>query len=114
MSACLFCAIAAGEVAADRVHEDDEVVAFRDINPQAPTHILVIPREHLVSVAELTTEHDGLWARMLHVVQQLARNEGLEGNGFRVVANSGADGGQTVAHLHLHLLGGRSMTWPPG
>jgi histidine triad (HIT) family protein len=114
MSDCLFCRIAAGEVQATHVHDDETVVAFRDINPQAPTHILVIPREHVGSAAELTPAQDSLWARLLHVAQQLALTEGIDANGFRIVTNVGRDGGQTVHHLHLHLLGGRPMTWPPG
>jgi histidine triad (HIT) family protein len=114
VSDCLFCSIAAGEIPAKLVHEDDVVVAFRDINPQAPTHILVIPREHIVSAAELTPAHDPLWARLLHVSQQLAVGDGIDQTGYRIVTNVGRDGGQTVGHLHLHLLGGRPMTWPPG
>jgi histidine triad (HIT) family protein len=111
---CLFCSIAAGEVPADLVHEDDLAVAFRDINPQAPTHILVIPRQHIRSAAELTPEHDALWARLLHVAQRLAATEGIAESGYRIVTNVGGNGGQTVDHLHLHLLGGRPMSWPPG
>ncbi len=114
MTDCLFCSIAAGEVPATLVHEDDAVVAFRDINPQAPVHVLVIPREHIGSAAELAAPHDGLWARLLHVAQQLAIAEGVAGRGFRLVTNVGGEGGQTVHHLHLHLLGGRAMAWPPG
>ncbi len=114
MNECLFCRIAAGEVPATRVYDDDTVVAFRDINPQAPTHILVIPREHIGSAAELTPAQDGLWAQLLHVAQQLALSEDIDAGGFRIVTNVGHDGGQTVNHLHLHLLGGRPMTWPPG
>ncbi len=114
MTDCLFCSIAAGDIPADLVHQDELVVAFRDINPQAPTHILVIPREHVRSAAELTPDTDALWARLLHVSQQLARAEGITESGYRIVTNVGADGGQTVSHLHLHLLGGRPMSWPPG
>lgn len=114
MSTCLFCSIAAGELPATTVHEDDEVVAFRDINPQAPTHILVIPREHVVSAADLTPAQDRLWGRLLHVAQGLAESEGIDHDGFRLVTNIGSNGGQTVPHLHLHLLGGRPMEWPPG
>ncbi len=114
MNDCIFCAIAAGDVAADRVHEDDEVVAFRDTNPQAPTHILVIPREHIKSAAELTPAQDPLWGRLLHVAQQIAVSEDIAASGFRLVTNVGRNGGQTVNHLHLHLLGGRPMGWPPG
>jgi histidine triad (HIT) family protein len=111
---CLFCGIAAGEIPATHVHDDETVVAFRDINPQAPTHILVIPREHIASAADLSLEQDDLWAHLLQVALQLARSEGIDADGFRIVTNVGRSGGQTVAHLHLHLLGGRPMTWPPG
>lgn len=111
---CLFCGIADGEVPSTRVHEDDQVVAFRDVSPQAPTHVLVIPREHVASAAQLDTGHDALWSRMLHVAQQVADSEGLTEPGYRLVTNIGSHGGQTVHHLHLHLLGGRAMTWPPG
>ena len=114
MTDCLFCAIAARDVPADVVFEDDLVIAFRDINPQAPTHILVIPRQHVGSAAELTHADDPLWARLLHVTQQLAIADGVAADGYRVLTNIGSDGGQTVRHLHLHLLGGRHMTWPPG
>jgi histidine triad (HIT) family protein len=111
---CLFCGIAAGEIPATHVHDDETVVAFRDINPQAPTHILVIPREHIASAADLSPEQHDLWAHLLQVALQLARSEGIDADGFRIVTNVGRSGGQTVAHLHLHLLGGRPMTWPPG
>ena len=111
---CLFCSIAAGEVPATLVHEDDIVLAFRDINPQAPTHVLVIPREHIRSAAELTPAQDPLWARLLHVGQRVAEADGIDESGFRIVTNIGRDGGQTVDHLHLHVLGGRPMSWPPG
>jgi histidine triad (HIT) family protein len=114
MKDCVFCGIVAGEVPATRVHEDDAVIAFRDINAQAPTHILVIPREHIDSAADVTPARDATWARLLHVAQELARSEEIADDGFRIVTNVGRDGGQTVAHLHLHLLGGRPMTWPPG
>jgi histidine triad (HIT) family protein len=114
MNDCLFCGIVAGEVPSTRVHEDDAVIAFRDINPQAPTHILVIPREHIDSAADVTPAQDAIWARLLHVAQELARREGIDRSGYRIVTNVGRDGGQTVRHLHLHLLGGRPMTWPPG
>jgi histidine triad (HIT) family protein len=114
MNDCLFCAIAAGDIPATRVHEDEDVVAFRDINPQAPTHVLVIPREHVRSAAELTPDDDDLWARMLRVAQQVARTEGIADGGYRIVTNVGHDGGQTVDHVHLHVLGGRPMRWPPG
>ena len=111
---CIFCRIVAGEIPSDIVHADELIVAFRDVAPQAPVHILVVPRDHLRSVAELTPAHDGLWSRMLHVAQDLADREGVVDSGYRLVTNVGADGGQTVDHLHLHLLGGRAMGWPPG
>jgi histidine triad (HIT) family protein len=114
MSDCLFCRIAAGEVPAAHVHEDETVIAFRDINPQAPTHILVIPREHIGSAANLTPAQDALWGHLLQVAQRLAASEGIDATGYRIVTNVGRGGGQTVGHLHLHLLGGRPMTWPPG
>ncbi|MFN2582320.1 MAG: histidine triad nucleotide-binding protein [Candidatus Dormibacteria bacterium] len=113
MSDCLFCSIAAHEVPATYMREEDDVFAIRDVNPQAPTHVLVLPREHISSAAELTHEHTQLWGRMLAVAQEVAREEGLD-NGYRLVVNIGRDGGQTVGHLHVHVLGGRHMTWPPG
>lgn len=112
MADCLFCKIAAKELDADIVHEGEEVIAFRDINPQARTHILLIPREHVSSVAELGSGHAELLGETFATIASLARAEGLEG-GYRVVANVGADAGQSVDHLHFHLLGGRSMGWPP-
>jgi histidine triad (HIT) family protein len=111
---CIFCKIVAGELEADRVTDDDELVAIRDINPQAPVHLLVIPKEHIESAAELTPGEDGLWGRMLHLAQSLAQDEGIDEAGYRLVVNIGDNGGQAVDHLHLHLLGGRQMTWPPG
>jgi histidine triad (HIT) family protein len=114
MSACLFCAIVAHETPAEFVVEDDHVAAIRDINPQAPTHVLIIPREHITSADELTAEHDELWGHMVRVAQQIANDEGIREGGYRLVANVGRAGGQTVDHLHLHLLGGRQMHWPPG
>jgi histidine triad (HIT) family protein len=114
MSDCIFCSIAAHEVPATFVREDDQVLAIRDVNPQAPVHVLVMPRDHIESVAELTPAQDGLWGRMLHVAQSIAEDEGIDETGFRLVVNNGKNGGQTVDHLHLHLLGGRPMTWPPG
>ncbi|MBV9525536.1 MAG: histidine triad nucleotide-binding protein [Candidatus Dormibacteraeota bacterium] len=114
MSDCLFCEIVAHRVPASFVTEEEHAVAIRDINPQAPTHVLVMPREHITSADALTPEHDELWAALLRLVQRIARDEDIAGRGYRVVANVGTMGGQTVAHLHLHVLGGRQMTWPPG
>lgn len=109
---CLFCKIIAGEIPATVVLSNDTTVAFRDINPQAPTHILVIPTEHLASLD--ATKDDRLLGRMLAFARDLARERGLAERGYRVVVNTNADGGQTVFHLHLHILGGRAMHWPPG
>ena len=111
---CLFCRIAAGEIPADVVHQDDLIVAFRDINPQAPTHILLIPRRHIDSAADVTEEDSALVGRLLATAADLARSEGIAADGYRLVTNSGAAAGQSVPHLHFHLLGGRSMHWPPG
>lgn len=110
---CLFCKIIAGEIPSKMVFEDHLTFAFRDINPQAPTHVLVVPRKHIASLAETGVEHQELLGYLQLVAARIAVNEGLS-NGFRTVINSGPDGGQTVDHLHLHLLGGRPMHWPPG
>ena len=110
---CLFCKIVAGDIPAKRVFEDELCLAFPDINPQAPTHLLVIPKEHMPSQAQTTTEDKALLGHLMATAADLARMEGLDG-GYRVVVNTGDDGGQTVHHLHLHLLGGRHMKWPPG
>ena len=113
MADCLFCKIAAKEIDADIVHETEHVIAFRDIDAQAPTHILVIPRHHIASAADITNDDSHVLAEIFAAISSLARSEGLDG-GWRVVTNVGADAGQTVHHLHLHLLGGRNMSWPPG
>jgi histidine triad (HIT) family protein len=113
-STCLFCRIVAGEVPADFVHQDDLVVAFRDINPKAPTHVLVIPREHIDSAADLTAANAEMLGRLFAIAADIARDAGIADRGFRLVTNSGPAAGQSVDHLHFHLLGGRSMSWPPG
>jgi histidine triad (HIT) family protein len=110
---CLFCKIVAGEIPSDRVHEDGEVIAFHDINPQAPTHVLVIPRRHIADARALDEGDGPILAQMFAVTRQLADEAGLD-SGYRIVTNVGPDAGQTVFHLHFHLLGGRSMSWPPG
>jgi histidine triad (HIT) family protein len=110
---CLFCKIVEGTIPATRVYEDEQCIAFEDIHPQAPVHLLVIPRQHIGSLAEAAEEHGPLLGHLLWTVTQLARQKGLS-YGYRTVINTGKDGGQTVDHLHLHLLGGRSMHWPPG
>jgi histidine triad (HIT) family protein len=111
---CLFCKIAAGTIPAKRVYEDELCLCFADINPQAPTHLLVIPKEHITSQAHAEQEHAPLLGHLLAKAAEVARDAGLGQRGYRVVINTGADGGQTVDHLHLHLLGGRHMGWPPG
>ena len=111
---CLFCRIASGSIPADRLHEDDLVVAFRDIAPRAPTHILLIPRRHIASAATLTEADGPLLGRLFGVAADLARGEGIADGGYRLVSNVGRWGGQTVDHLHFHLMGGRAFDWPPG
>jgi histidine triad (HIT) family protein len=111
---CLFCRIVAGDVPADHVHETARVLAFRDINPQAPTHVLVIPKDHYPDLAALAATDAGLLAEVAAVADQIAQAEGLAGRGYRVVFNTGAESGQTVFHVHAHVLGGRPMAWPPG
>ena len=114
MTDCLFCKIIAGQIPASIVYQDDRVVAFKDINPQAPTHVLVVPRRHLASLNELTPEDDGLVGEIVRRGAALAKAAGHADRGYRTVFNCNADAGQTVFHIHLHVLGGRTMTWPPG
>jgi histidine triad (HIT) family protein len=111
---CIFCRIAAREIPAEILHESDTVVAFRDANPQAPVHILLIPKEHIASAAEIESRHGGVLADLVQAASHLADAEGIAAGGWRLVTNVGPDSGQTVFHLHFHLLGGRHMTWPPG
>lgn len=111
---CLFCAIAAGDVHADVVAEGDRWVAFRDANPQAPTHVLVVPREHVAHLDDLAEDRRGLAGELLLAARDVARREGLAEEGYRLVANTNRAGGQSVFHLHFHVLGGRGMGWPPG
>ena len=108
MADCLFCKIVSGEIPSTKVYEDETVFAFRDIAPQAPTHILVIPKAHIASVAELNGENSSVVAHIFEVIAQVAKAEGLE-NGYRVVSNCGPDAGQTVHHLHFHILGGKEL-----
>lgn len=109
---CLFCRIASGEIPTRFVAENDDAVAFRDLNPHAPVHVLVIPRSHVASLAEAA---DGrLLGQLMLLAAEVARIEGVAESGYRTVANTGSDGGQTVHHLHLHILGGRKLSWPPG
>lgn len=113
-SDCLFCEIASGEISTTLVHEDDRVVAFRDLHPQAPVHILLIPREHVSSLDAAGEAHRDLLGELFLAARDVARAEGMAEDGYRTVLNVGADGGQTVHHLHVHLLGGRALGWPPG
>ncbi len=111
---CLFCRIVAEEIPADLVYSDEQVIAFRDINPQAPTHILLIPREHIPTVNDITDEQSPLVGHMVVVAKKIAKKLGFDDQGYRLVFNCNEHGGQEVYHLHLHLLGGRPMQWPPG
>jgi histidine triad (HIT) family protein len=112
-SGCIFCRIVAGEIPAKRVFEDEQVLAFADLNPQAPVHLLVIPKQHIASHADVEREHAPLLGHLMAVAAELAEAQGLA-KGYRLVINTGPDGGQTVDHLHMHVLGGRPMAWPPG
>ncbi len=114
MPDCLFCRIIAGEIPAAKLFEDEECVAIRDVNPMAPTHALVLPREHIESASALDERHEALAGHLVRVGARLARENGIAESGYRLVLNTNADAGQTVFHLHLHLLGGRPMEWPPG
>lgn len=113
-TSCLFCRIVAGEIPSARVFEDEQVMGFRDINPAAPQHILLIPKKHIRSVATLDKEDAALMGHLLLCARTVAEQEGFTETGFRSVLNTGQDGGQTVDHLHLHLLAGRQLHWPPG
>ncbi len=114
MTDCLFCKIAAGEIPATIVYQDSDVVAFRDVNPQAPVHVLVIPRRHFAGFDEADTEDEALVGRVARAAARVADMEGIADSGFRCVVNRGEDAQQSVPHLHMHVLGGRQMTWPPG
>ena len=114
MSDCLFCKILDGEIPCDKVYENDHVIAFRDLNPQAPTHILVIPRKHIATVNDLTPDDKNIVGEMVLAAQQVAQLEGIEEEGYRLIMNCNEGAGQTVFHIHMHILGGRIMNWPPG
>ncbi len=110
---CIFCRIISGDLPAKKIFEDERVLAFEDLNPKAPTHLLLIPREHIAGLAEAEAQHDALLGYLQRIAAQLAQERGLTG-GYRTVLNVGPDAGQSVFHLHVHLLGGRAMSWPPG
>lgn len=114
MPDCPFCLIVSGELPSQILHASDNVVAFRDVNPKAPTHILLIPREHVESMRELGDDDGHMLAELLQAAAHLAKAEGIDRSGWRLVSNVGPDSGQSVFHLHFHLLGGRKMGWPPG
>ena len=114
MADCLFCKMAGGVIQPDTVYEDEDVLAFRDINPQAPVHILIIPKQHIATINDLRPEHNELVGKLFQAARHLAEQEGISERGYRIVMNCNAEAGQTVFHVHLHLLGGRGMGWPPG
>lgn len=113
MADCLFCKIVAGEIPSTKIYEDESVYAFADIDPQAPFHAIVIPKQHITSAAEIDSNNSALISKVFEAIAKIAKQENLE-NGFRVVNNCGADGGQTVGHIHFHLLARRNLAWPPG
>ena len=114
MTDCLFCKMVAGEITPDIVYEDEQVLAFRDISPQAPVHVLVIPRRHVATLNELTSDDATLAGQLTLAAARVARQEGVADSGYRTVMNCNADGGQTVFHIHMHVLAGRPLDWPPG
>jgi histidine triad (HIT) family protein len=111
---CIFCKIVSGEIPSDKVYEDEKILAFRDLNPEGPEHVLVIPKEHIMSLATVNETHLELLGYIQVKISEIAGDLGIKESGFRVVANTGDEGGQTVHHLHYHVIGGRFMTWPPG
>jgi histidine triad (HIT) family protein len=114
MADCLFCKIAAGDVPAEKVHDDGELFAIKDLNPVAPVHLLIIPHEHIETIADLESSHAALIGKAYLVARKIAESEEFADDGYRIVANCNRDGGQTVFHIHFHLLAGRPMSWPPG
>ncbi len=113
MNDCIFCKIASGEIPSTKVYEDDTVLGFKDLSPQAPVHVLLIPKTHITSVDDVTPENSAVMAHIFEVAAKLAKEFGLS-NGYRIVTNCGEDGGQTVKHLHFHMMGGRAFGWPAG
>jgi histidine triad (HIT) family protein len=114
MMNCIFCKIVEGDIPAEKVYEDDEILAFSDIDPQAPVHVLVIPKRHIANILETTPQGAELVGRLVVTGNRIAKDKGIAEKGYRLVINSGPDGGQAVDHIHLHVLGGRKMQWPPG
>ena len=111
---CLFCKIIAGDIPADIIYESDTAIAFRDINPRAPTHVLIVPREHIATINDINPEQEAIVGSLFSVARAIAAQEGISDDGYRAVMNCNAAAGQTVFHLHLHVLGGRILGWPPG
>lgn len=111
---CLFCRIVAGEIPASKVYEDDEMIAFKDVSPQAPVHVLIVPTRHIATLNDLQPGDEGLLGRMLLRAAAIAKERGVDGPGYRAVFNCNAEAGQSIFHIHLHVLGGRPMAWPPG
>ena len=114
MNECLFCKMVSGVIPCDKVHENEYVLAFRDIDPKAPTHILIIPKKHITTLNEINKSDQDLLGELLLTAKKIAKDEGINTSGYRTVFNCNSDGGQTVFHIHMHLLGGRPMSWPPG
>jgi histidine triad (HIT) family protein len=114
MADCLFCRIVAGQIPAQKLHEDTQCVAFADINPQAPTHVLLVPKRHIATLNDATSEDRELMGHLVFTAAGIARQQGLTDSGYRVVINCNKDAGQTVFHIHVHILGGRQLGWPPG
>lgn len=114
MSDCIFCKIVNGEIPSSKLYEDDKVLAFKDINPEAPIHILVIPKQHIQSILELDSSNISIVVDIFEAINKIAKQLGIDRDGFRVVTNVGVNGGQAVSHLHYHVLGGRNLKWPPG
>jgi histidine triad (HIT) family protein len=114
MADCLFCKMVAGDIKPNVVYEDKELLAFRDINPQAPTHVLIIPKQHIATINDIESSHEALVGKLFLAAQRIAGDEGIADSGYRVVMNCNAHAGQAVFHIHLHVLGGRQMSWPPG
>ena len=114
MTDCLFCKIREGEIPCDKVYENDDIIAFRDVNPQAPTHVLIVPRKHIATVNDLEEDDKDVVGNMLLAAKKIAADEGIAEDGYRLVLNCNSKAGQTVFHIHMHLIGGRVMTWPPG
>ena len=114
MSDCIFCRIIAGEIPSTQVYQDEQVTAFRDINPVSPTHVLIIPNQHIASINDLTNEDEQVMGRLFIVAKEIAKKEGVAESGYRLIINTGPNGGQEVFHIHLHLLGGQRMSYPMG